>query len=94
MNHTLIIGFSAIAGLLVGYVTARKGKRWMLWGIWGVCVAICLGLLPLVYSNDMDQTLVGVVLLFSVALPFSFCAVAAGLIGITARALRKEDDAE
>lgn len=94
MNTELFVGFAAIAGILAGYITARIGTRWMLFALWGASTLLCLLMLTLTYSEDMDEALVGIYILFGLMVPFTACAFFAGGLGLLVRRLRRETEPE
>lgn len=80
-----IIGFACFGGLLAGYSVARLCPRWMLWTLWAVGVAA--GGVTAMMQAAQSETggLAGAIILFGAIIPFTGCAIVAGLIGLVAR---------
>ena len=80
-----IIGFACFGGLLAGFAVARLCPRRMLWTLWAVGIAA--GGITAMMPQWQYETggLLGTIILFGAILPFTVCAIIAGLIGLVAR---------
>lgn len=86
MNQiVLFVGFSVIAGLLAGYMTARLGSRRMVWALWGVSGSIVIGAVLWSGAAADRAGLESVLLVYGILLPFAGCAIVAGILGLAVR---------
>jgi hypothetical protein len=85
---SLYIGFSCIAGLLVGYLLGRKGPGWSLLVLWTVTLVVAALYAMWLDTGEGRDPLAGPVGLYGIIAPFGFSAFMAGIIGVAVRLVR------
>lgn len=91
---TVILGFSAIGGLIAGYLTGRLAPVWTFGALLAVCVAVAVAAGVWLRTLAPDDQVWGTVLLFMILGPFTFCAAVAGVIGLLARRIIMRSQAQ
>lgn len=92
MSPVVVLGFTIIGGLLVGYITGRQGPSKAVLFLWGLAAVYFVFWAGLLLWEEDDWGLGGVYFTYLIIVPFAGSALAAGIAGLMARkvANRKE----
>jgi nitrate reductase gamma subunit len=85
MSPEVVLGFTIIGGLLVGYITGRQGPNKAVLFLWGLAAVYCVFWAGLLLWADDEWGLGGVYFTYLVIVPFAGSAVVAGIAGLLAR---------
>lgn len=92
MTLTMVLGFTIIAGILAGYITARKGPTWAVLVLWALCAFCLVGYAMFLDTGTGSDALQSAVVLYGVLIPFSISVVVSSLIGAFVRTIIARQD--
>lgn len=93
MTLTVVLGFAIIAGILAGYITARKAPMWAILVLWILCALSIMGYAAFLDTGTGRGAMQSAVVLYGVLIPFSISVLLSSLIGVVVRMIFARRDA-
>lgn len=93
MTLTVLLGFSVIGGILVGYLVARLRGRRVMMMIWAACAIALLLSVMWLEGGTGQASLDPIVILYGILIPFCASLFVASLIGAVVRMVLRDKTA-
>ncbi|MBF9043854.1 hypothetical protein HKCCE4037_10990 [Rhodobacterales bacterium HKCCE4037] len=79
----LFIGFSILAGMAAGYMTARIGSRRLVLALWSASAIVIAA--AILWSDAHGHSYDAILMVYGMLVPFAGCAIVAGALGLVGR---------